>query len=198
MKKGLFDFNVHDIVEIAMFVSIALILDNFLKIPLGASGGSINLSLLPLVFLALRHGWFKGLFAGGFVYGLITCLLDNYGPASYPLDYLVGFGSTCIIGLFAPYINNNYGKSPLKTILSYVFVILSVVIWATTRLFASSCNSVLLWEYGFKEALIYNLSYVFISAAADAILLCVLLIVIVKLNKIFPTSFILNYLVFFP
>lgn len=192
MKKGLFEFKVKDIVEIAILCALAIVLDTFVKIPLGASGGSINISMFPILLISLRHGWFKGLFAGGFVYGLITCLLDNYGPASYPLDYLVGFGSTCIIGVFAPYINNNYGKSTLKTILSYVFVILSVVIWATTRLFASSCNSVLLWEYGFKEALIYNLSYVFISAAADAILLCALLIVIVKLNKIFPTSFILN------
>lgn len=192
MKKGLFEFKVKDIVEISILCALAIVLDTFVKIPLGASGGSINISMFPIFIVALRHGWFKGLFAGGFVYGLITCLLDNYGPASYPLDYLVGFGSTCIIGVFSPFINNNFGKSTFKTILSFLLVILSVIIWSTTRFFASSLNSVLLWEYGFKEALIYNFSYVYISAIADAILLCGLLYVIVKLNKIFPTAYLLN------
>ena len=101
MKKGLFDFNVHDIVEIAMFVSISLILDNFLKIPLGATGGSINLAMLPLVFLAIRHGWFKAFIAGAFVFGLPSCLIDGYGMVTYPLEYFVTFGSIAIIGVFS-------------------------------------------------------------------------------------------------
>ena len=32
MKKGLFGFNVHDIVEIAIMCALAIILDKFLKI----------------------------------------------------------------------------------------------------------------------------------------------------------------------
>ena len=108
MKKGLFGFNVHDIVEIAMFVAIALVLDNFLKIPLGASGGSINLAVLPLVLLALRHGWFKGFVAGGIIFGFISCLIDGYGLVTYPLEYFVTFGSIAIVGAFSKLITTLY------------------------------------------------------------------------------------------
>ena len=108
MKKGLFGFNVHDIVEIAMFVAIALVLDNFLKIPLGASGGSINLAVLPLVLLALRHGWFKGFVAGGIIFGFISCLIDAYGLVTYPLEYFVTFGSIAIVGVFSKLITTLY------------------------------------------------------------------------------------------
>ena len=189
MKKGLFEFNVRDIVEIAIFCALAIVLDTFVKIPLGATGGSINISMLPIFIISLRHGWFKGLFAGGFVYGLITCLLDNYGPASYPLDYLVGFVSVAIIGVFAPYIARNFSKSSKHTVICFALVILSVAIWSTTRFFASSINSVIIWEYTWDAAFIYNLTYVYFSAIADAILLCLLLYVIHRLSKVYPTTF---------
>ena len=41
MKKT-FGFNVHDIVEIAMLSALSIVLDQFLKIRIGAPGGSIN------------------------------------------------------------------------------------------------------------------------------------------------------------
>ena len=55
MKKT-FGFNVHDMVEIAMLVALAIILDQFLKISIGATGGSINLAALPLLIISFRHG----------------------------------------------------------------------------------------------------------------------------------------------
>ena len=63
MKKT-FGFNVHDIVEIAMLSALSIVLDQFLKIRIGATGGSINLAMLPLLIISLRHGPFKG-FIGG-------------------------------------------------------------------------------------------------------------------------------------
>ena len=71
MKKGLFEFNVRDIVEIAIFCALAIVLDTFVKIPLGPSG-SINLSMVPILVIALRHGWFKGFVAGGIIFGFIS------------------------------------------------------------------------------------------------------------------------------
>ncbi len=53
MKKGLFEFNVRDIVEIAIFCALAIVLDTFVKIPLGATGGSINISMIVIVPLYL-------------------------------------------------------------------------------------------------------------------------------------------------
>ena len=190
MKKGLFGFNVRNIVEIAIFCALAIVLDTFVKIPLGASGGSINISMLPLFVVAIRHGWFKGFFAAGLVYGLITCLLDGYGFVCYPLDYLIGFGSIAIVGLISPFLINNFGKSVKHTIICYLLVILSVSMWATVRFFASSLSSVLVWKYTWSAAFLYNVSYIFISAVADIVLLSLSLYVIVKLNKIYPTDFV--------
>lgn len=188
MKKGLFGFNVHDIVEIGILCSIAVVLDLFVRIPLGASG-SINISMVPLIIIALRHGWFKTLFAAGLVYGITTCLLDGYGLITYPLSYLVGFGGICIVGLFAPYITRNYGISRKKTFICYVFIILGLLSWATLRFFAESLTSVLIYDYTFLAAFAYNLGYVYISAIADIVLTILLLYVVIRLNKTFKTSY---------
>ena len=191
MKRKLFAFDVHDMVEIAMLCALAIVLDRFLKIPLGPTGGSINLSMFPIIFINLRHGWFKGFIAGGLVYGLITCLLDGYGLVTYPLEYFVAFGSSCILGVFAKFINVNI-NSKKKTYLSYLLVVVSITLWATIRLLAASIDSVLIYGYDFKAALIYNFSYVYISAIAVTILTCSLLYLIVRLNKIYPTSYLKN------
>ena len=191
MKKNVFTVNVHDMVEIAMLCALAIVLDRFLKIPLGPTGGSINLSMVPIFFINLRHGWFKGFISGGLVYGLITCLLDGYGLVCYPLEYFVAFGSTCILGVFAKYINNCF-SSKTKIASSYVLVSVCIVLWATIRLFAASIDSVLIYDYDFKAALIYNFSYVYISAIAVIVLTCSLLYLIVRLNKIYPTSYLKN------
>ena len=65
MKKATFGFNINDIAEIAILCSLAIVLDQFCKIPLGATGGSINLSMLPLyiiLFLFLSQICFIFLF----------------------------------------------------------------------------------------------------------------------------------------
>ena len=191
MKKGLFDFNVHDIVEIAMFVSIALILDNFLKIPLGASGGSINLALLPLVFLALRHGWFKSFIAGAIIFGFTSCLIDGYGLVTYPLEYFVTFGSIAFVGVFSTFITKLYTNK--RYVLSSFTLVGCLLAFSIIRLFASTIDSVLIYQYTFEAALIYNVSYVFISSIAVCVLSILLLPALIRINKQFPTSFIKNY-----
>ena len=75
MKKT-FGFSIKDIAEIAIFSALAIVLDRVVRIPLGATGGSVNISLVPLYVIALRHGWFKSFIAGSIIYGLITCLFD--------------------------------------------------------------------------------------------------------------------------
>ena len=75
---------IKDIVEIAIFVSFAIVLDlPFFKIRIGANGGSISLVMIPLCIIALRKGTIKGFIAAGFVYGILNCLLDGYGIVYY-------------------------------------------------------------------------------------------------------------------
>ena len=189
MKKGLFGFNVHDMVEIAIICAFSIILDKSLKIPVNGAAGSINLSMLPILILTLRHGWFKGFFAGGIIFGIITCLLDAYGFITYPFDYLLGFGSVAIMGLFSKYIAINYGRNAKNTTMCYILVIVGVSLWGIIRCMAGTLSSVLVYEYEFYPALIYNIPYVFISAAADAILLCLIFPVINKLNRLYKTTY---------
>lgn len=188
MKKELFVFKVRDIVEIALLCALGIVLDRFVKIPIGANGGSINISLVPIYIVSLRHGWFKGFFAGGLIYGLITCLLDGYGFNTYPFDYLVAFGCTCILGAFTPYIYKNFNKSPSKTVLCFVVVICCVLLSGIIRILSSSINSVLFYETTYVGGIIYNW-YMVPTAISNAIIVSLLLYLIMKLSKVFPTTY---------
>ncbi|MDY2888225.1 MAG: ECF transporter S component [Candidatus Caccosoma sp.] len=176
-----------DFVEIALFCAIAIVLDQFVKIPIGAAGGSLNLSAVPLFIIALRHGPIKGFFAGGVVYGVITCLLDNWGFMWYPLDYLLSFGSICILGLFARNINNNFEN---KKGTSYLMTILSIISWGILRFVFTSIDGVILSNDPNMTLIFsmgYNAPYVFSSAAIDLVIVCALLPLIVKINHKFKT-----------
>ena len=95
------NLNIRDMVEIAMFCAMAIVLDlTFFKIRIGQNGGSISLVMLPLSFLCVRKGFVKGFIGCGIVFGFLSCLLDGYGLVTYPLDYLGAFGSISIVGLF--------------------------------------------------------------------------------------------------
>lgn len=190
MKKAIFGFSVKDIAEIAILCAIAIVLDSFIKIEIGATGGSLNIAMVPLYIIALRHGWFKSCIAGGLVFGLITCLLDGYGIATFPLEYLVAFGSVGILGIFGHYINTHFEKKNTKgIILSYVILIVCILVAAIIRLLCGSIDSVILWEYTWKEALAYNVTYVLPSAAAVAVIVCLMLPFIKVTNQSYPTSY---------
>ena len=98
-------FSIKDIVEIGILISLSLVFDqSFLKIRIGQNGGSISLVMLPLCILSLRKGFVKGFIGCGVIFGLISCFLDGYGFFTFPLDYLLGFGSIAVIGIFNKFI----------------------------------------------------------------------------------------------
>ena len=76
-------------------------------IRIGATGGSINLAMLPLLIISLRHGPFKGFIGGGIIFGFITCLIDGYGLITYPLEYFLAFGIVGILGFFSHFIHKS-------------------------------------------------------------------------------------------
>ena len=154
MKKTNFTFNLKDITEIGILCGLAIVLDTFVKIPVFAGGGSINLAMLPLIFIALHKGWFKGFIAGGVIFGLITCFIDGYGIVTYPFDYLVGFGSVAVVGAF-----RNLIICEKLTVKNYIFFGISILLCMIVR-FASSCLSgVIIYEYTFIDSAIYQLTY---------------------------------------
>lgn len=191
--KSVFGFTVKDIAEIAILCALAIVLDRFIRIGVGATGGSINISMVPLYIIALRHGWFKGLIAGGVVYGVITCLWDGYGIQTYPLEYLIAYGSVAILGLFANKINNLCKLDNKKNVvISYLIMIGCIVAAAVIRFLCASIDSVILWELDWVGAFAYNAPYVFISAAGVCVIMCILLPSIKMTNNTFPTSYLKN------
>ena len=192
MKKDLkhyFSFKVSDIAEISILVAVAILLDKLLTIRLGSSGGSLNFSTVPLFIIALRHGPFKGFIASGVIFGLISCLIDGYGLACFPLEYLLAFGLIGYLGFYANSIYNSFGESKKQTALCYILIAICVLVWAVLRLFLASIDSMLLWGYDFDAALTYNLTYTLPTAIAVLVLLVAGLATINHLNHIRPSSF---------
>ncbi len=82
--------------EIAILIALATIIEiAFMFMPRQPQGGSISLSLIPIVVLAYRHGLKLGLFAGA-VFGLINWMLAGFPVyvhwGEIFLDYIFAYG----------------------------------------------------------------------------------------------------------
>lgn len=183
---------VREIVESAMLIALAIVLDlPFCKVQIGHGGGSISLTMLPLFVLALRHGPIKGLISIGLIYGGITCLLDGWGFATFPFDYFLGYGSIAIVGFFKKKILEN--SSIVRGI---VWITISVSICIISRYISGCLSSMILYEYTLEASLIYNLTYIIPSGVITLDLLIVLYKPLLSINKRFPTKSIWKCFVF--
>ena len=195
MKSNFFKFSVRDIAEIAIMCALAIVLDRFVKIPIGATGGSINIASVPLFIVAFRHGWFKGLIASGVVFSITTCLLDAYGFQFFFFDYFLAFGSIAIAGLFGPMIFKHFNKkSLLNKIISILLIIACVAIFCVIRTLSASVDSMIFYGYTFGASVAYNISYVGPSCIGVAVVLPFLLPVFKSINQVYPTTFLKDIL----
>ncbi len=172
--------NVRGITEDGILVALAFVL-NFVKIPTGPSG-SINLQMLPLFIIALRRGPVHGFISGGFVFGFMTCLTDGYGFATFPFDYLIGFGSCAIVGFFRKIIFNS------KLLKGELFLLIATLIATLVRFIGGVTSSMVIYSYDFVASLSYNATYIPLSGAVSAIGVMLLLPIIKILNKRYPTN----------
>ncbi|MEW6524987.1 MAG: energy-coupled thiamine transporter ThiT [Bacillota bacterium] len=88
------------LVESAFMIALASVL-SMIKVYEAPYGGSVTLgSMIPILYLALRHGTGVGLFAG-IVYGLVQLVLGPYvvHPVQFLLDYPIAFGLLGLAGL---------------------------------------------------------------------------------------------------
>ncbi len=97
-KKNIFQtkrqtiFPTKILAEITIFVALAgalaLISHSFFGLP---QGGSINLGMVPIFWLALRRGPKIGIFAGA-VFGVVDLAIEPFvvNPAQFMLDYPLG------------------------------------------------------------------------------------------------------------
>lgn len=178
-------FSVKDIVEIAMLIALAIILDlPFLKIKIVENGGSISFVMVPLMIIALRHNFIKSFISIGVIFGLTTCLFDGYGFFTFPFDYLLGFGSIAIVSIFSKYILQN-NKFSFKSI---AFLFVSFLIAMIGRTLSSTISGILFYGIDFWGSLVYQLTYIGPSMAVCFIAILLLFKPLLIINKIYPSK----------
>ena len=176
---------IRQIVEEGVLISLAFVL-NFIKIPVGPTGGSINFQMLPLMVIALRHGPQHGFICGGIIYGLLTCLTDGYGFACYPFDYLIGFGSVAVMGLFRPFI---FGKDQTTyNVKGIIFILIGGFLSTLVRYIGSNVSSIVVYKLSLVGALEYNAFYIPLSGLVAIIAFIAMYGPLLKINKRYPVK----------
>ena len=106
------------ITESAVLVALSLAL-SYIKIPIGLAfggfGGSVDLVMIPLIILALRHGWLWGL-GGGLVFGTLKFFLAGGVAVNWQsmlLDYSLAY---MFVG-FAGLMRGKKGQLPLGALI---------------------------------------------------------------------------------
>ena len=86
------------IVFVAMAGALALVSHSFFVMP---QGGTINLGMVPIFWLALRRGPKIGIFAGA-VLGVVDLAIEPFvvNPAQFILDYPLAFACLGLAGFF--------------------------------------------------------------------------------------------------
>ena len=171
--------------EDGILIAAAFVL-NFIKIDLFPGAGSFNLQFFPLFIIALRRNAFHSFLCGGIIFGLLTCFTDGYGIQTYPFDYLIGFGSIALLSIFRKYIlSDNIEEVKIKGI---IFLFVGIFLATLLRLIGSTISSMVIYEYSFQTALLYNLTYVPATGLAAFILMVVSYKFLIRFNKNHPTT----------
>lgn len=172
------------ICENGILIAAALVL-GFIKIPVAAQGGSINLQMLPLMIIALRRGPVTGFVCGGIIYGLLSILADGYPFATYPFDYVIGFGSVGIMGLFNSFI---FPKETKPLWQRELWVLFAGILVTLMRFIGSTTSSIVVYKASFIFALDYNSIYIPVSGAIAVAALMFLLPSITHINRRYPAK----------
>lgn len=172
------------ICENGILIASSLVL-GFIKVPVAAQGGSINLQMLPLMIIALRRGPVTGFVCGGLIYGLLSILADGYPFATYPFDYVIGFGSVGIMGLFNSLIFPEKDK-PLWQ--REMWVLFAGILVTLMRFIGSATSSMVVYKASFLFSLEYNSIYIPVSGAISVAALMLLLPSITHINRRYPAK----------
>ena len=179
-------FSVNDIVEMAMLIALAVVLDlSFLKFRIQPNGGSISFEMIPLIILSLRFGVYKGFIGCGVVYGLVSCINGGYGLQYYVFDYLLAFGSLAIVGFFRPFIFKKNHDTKFSVI-GASFLSLAILIACTLKYLCHVISGVLYWETPWLESFIYSATYVPLSCLLTIIVTILLYKPILLIDKLYP------------
>lgn len=103
-------FTTKMLINSAMLIGLALVLHYFMVIHL-PQGGSVNLSMIPLLLIVYAYGLPVGLLTG-FVFGITICIIKPYivHPVQVLFDYPLPYMALALAGLFkSPVIGAVFG-----------------------------------------------------------------------------------------
>ncbi len=99
-RKNIFSTNIlaEIIILVALAGALSLISHSFFSLP---QGGSINIGMVPIFWLALRRGPKIGIFAGA-VFGVVDLAIEPFvvHPIQFILDYPLAFACLGLAGFF--------------------------------------------------------------------------------------------------
>ncbi len=165
--------------ECACMIALAVVLDLISKQifafgnSIWVNGGGITLSMIPIVFISLRHGVYWGT-STAFAYSLLQMLTGWYAPPAGTLlafigcvllDYVLAFTVLGLASLFTKLFKNK--------LVGYAFGAFSVCL---IRFVFSTASGVIVWSttaaWGFENvwaySAVYNISYMLPNALITA------------------------------
>ena len=174
-------YTIRDIAEIGIFVGLALVLNlPIFSIHIMTNAGSISFTILPLCVIALRKSWWKTFIAAGIIYGLCACLMDGYGFQTYPLDYLLAYGSVAVISVVRkPTFNKKYG---------IIYLIVTMIIFTLLRILFATFDGMWIYHLDFLSSFIYNATYGSITGAVTLAILMILYKPLQIINNKYPDT----------
>lgn len=159
--------------EGAIAIAFAIVL-NYIKLFTLPQGGSIELSMLPILIYCYKWGLLKGIITS-FAFAIISMLLAGafaWGFWSMVLDYFVAFVALGVCGAFKDIPNGIYIGSIIAVILRYIAHFISGItifrIYAPTQIF----NITLINPYVYSA--LYN-SYVLFE-----LIVCLIIMFLLK------------------
>lgn len=160
--------------EIAVSVAMAVVC-SFIKVLEMPQGGSVALTMIPLLFIAQKRGPLVGITAGS-IYGFLSALISGvlYHPASLLLDYILAFGLLGIAGFF----RNSVSKIAIGTFLGVGCRFISSLISGAVLFAEYAPEGQNPWVY----SLIYQSTYM---VPEFLISICVLVFLYTKAHRLY-------------
>ena len=169
--KGKFDTRKLVYASVSVALSFAL---SYVKIKVGAEGGSVTLmSVVPIFLFSYYFGWIYGLFTG-IIYGLLQFLQSPYmfTWATFFLDYALAYGAIFLAPVFKKLFKNDTMPVILGTISTYLL-----------RLFFATLSGIMYFEAGWvsagyptSSAFLYSICYNMAYLIPDMIICLIFLI----------------------
>jgi len=188
--NGEIKYSIQEICETSVMIALAVVLDQFAKIPIQANGGSISFSPVPLFIIAIRFGGIKGFISSSLIFGLITCLLDGYGLQTFPFDYFVALAGYGFIGTFVNLFTKfSKGKKKNEYGLMIAGICVGGLLALITRYAGHMISAAILYQpITLLDNFIYQSTYVPATMGISIAAMIVLAGPIMMINKVFKVK----------